>query len=72
MDSRRLTNALLAVIALALLGHLGLELLNESLQAETFRLDDCVTLRPSEKPASYLHVVMHGMADVDSDKSLER
>ncbi len=27
--------------------------------AETFRLDDCITTKPGDKPAAYLHVVSH-------------
>jgi len=70
MDSQRLTNGLLLVIALALLAHLGLALSERPLLAETFRLDSCITDRPSERPASYVHVVTHGMADVSSAREL--
>ena len=28
-------------------------------EAETFKLDDCVTLQPTDKPSAYLHVVTH-------------
>jgi hypothetical protein len=72
MDSRRLTNGLLFIVAVALVAHLGLRFTERPLMAETFKLDACVTERPSEKPASYLHVVMHGMADVDAPQALRR
>ena len=66
MDSRRVTNFLLLVIAGVLSIHLILSLAGRCALAETFRLDTCVTDKPSEKPGSYLHVVMHGMADTGS------
>ena len=66
MSSIRLTNVLLLIIAGALLGHLLLGALDRSVEAETFRLDSCITDRPSDRPVAYLHVVTHGMADVDS------
>ena len=72
MNSQRTTNILLTIIAAALLAHLGLALTNQPVTAETFRLDSCVTDRPSDRPNSYLHVVTHGMADVDSSESLNR
>lgn len=64
MDSRRLTNALLLVIAVTLVAHLMLSLASYPVIAETFQLDNCITSRPSERPTSYLHVVTHGMADI--------
>lgn len=70
MGSLRVTNLLLLVIAAALLAHLGLAWMNQPAGAETFRLDSCITERPSEKPGSYLHVVTHGMADVSSARDL--
>lgn len=72
MASQRMTNGLLLVIAILLLAHLGLALSHPSAEAETFRLDACVTDRPSDLPASYLHVVMHGTADVDAAENLGR
>lgn len=66
MGSARVTNGLLLVIALSLLAHLGLALTQQPVAAETFRLDTCITDRPSERPAAYLHVVAHGMADLGS------
>lgn len=67
MASQRLTNSLLLAVAVLLLAHLALALRHPSyVEAETFRLDTCVTDRPGDKPGSYLHVVMHGTADVDS------
>lgn len=65
MGSSRVTNTLLLVIAVALVGHLILTLFSHPVIAETFQLDGCITQRPSERPGSYLHVVTHGMADVE-------
>ena len=70
MDSKRLTNALLLVIAAALLTHVGFVLGARTVEAETFRLDACITDRPGDKPGAYLHVVVHGTADVDSPDRL--
>jgi hypothetical protein len=70
MASLKLTNLVLLVIAAALLGHLGLALVNQPVLAETFRLDTCITDRPNDRPAAYLHVVTHGMADVIPSKNL--
>lgn len=65
MNSRGLTNGLLMVVAVLLLIHLGLALSHPSAEAETFRLDACITDRPGEKPEAYLHVVTHGLADLE-------
>lgn len=70
MGSVRVTNWLLLVIALALWAHLGLALVGQPVVADTFRLDSCITDRPSERPVTYLHVVTHGMADVESSEDL--
>lgn len=72
MGSLRVTNLLLFIIAAALLAHLGLVLVNQPAVAETFRLDTCITDRPSERPTAYLHVVTHGMADVNSAQDLKQ
>ena len=66
MESRHLTNSLLAIIAVALVAHLILALGDRGLRADTFQLDSCITNRPGDKPAAYLHVVPHSMTDVDS------
>jgi len=72
MGSLRATNWLLLMIAAALLAHFGLVWMNQMAEAETFRLDQCVTDRPNDRPAAYVHVVMHGMAEVDSSQDLKR
>lgn len=28
-------------------------------EADTFRLDSCITSKPEDKPAAYLHVITH-------------
>lgn len=70
MDSRRVTNFLLFVIAGVLSVHLVLSLADRFALAETFRLDTCITDRPNDKPGSYVHVVMHGMAETESPKQM--
>lgn len=72
MRSFETTNFLLGVIAVALAGHLALALLSPPAQADTYRLDSCITTKPYEKPAAYLHVVMHGMADVETTQDLKK
>ncbi len=63
MGSLRVTNGLLAIIALLLLAHLAVRMMDRPVVAETFHLDSCITTKPGDKPASYLHVVSHGMGD---------
>jgi len=70
MASVRVTNALLLVIAAALLANLMLMWADQTATAETFQLDGCITDKPYERPQNYLHVVMHGMADVDTTQEL--
>ena len=62
MRDLRTTNWLLLWILLALLGHLALKMGAGPALAETFALDSCITQMPSQKPASYLHVVTHNPA----------
>lgn len=54
-----ITNFLLALIALLLLANLILKPPSSKVEAETFKLDDCITTNPGEKPAGYVHVVTH-------------
>ena len=68
MDSSRVTNGLLFSIALALLVHLVLAFSDRRIGAETFQLDSCITQRPSDQPAGYLHVVVHSTAGVEIPK----
>jgi hypothetical protein len=59
MRELRTTNWLLLGILLALLAHPALRMGAGEVLAETFQLDACITQKPNEKPASYLHVVTH-------------
>ncbi|OGX46539.1 MAG: hypothetical protein A3G38_04680 [Omnitrophica WOR_2 bacterium RIFCSPLOWO2_12_FULL_51_8] len=52
-------DVLLLLVLLMLAVNAFLSLRPRKLEAETFKLDDCITARPSEKPAAYLHVVSH-------------
>ncbi len=54
-----LTPFFLFLIALMLIINTFLNLQPKKLEAETFRLDDCITSRPDDKPAAYLHVITH-------------
>ncbi len=59
MKSTAMTNLLLALIALLLLANLLVKLPVAKVEAETFKLDDCITSKPGDKPAGYVHVVSH-------------
>jgi hypothetical protein len=45
---------ILVALVIDILAHLPLG----SLNAETFKLDDCITSSPTDKPAAFLHVVI--------------
>ncbi len=57
MKSIAMTNLLLALIALLLLANLLAKVPMAKVEAETFRLDDCITANPGDKPAGFVHVV---------------
>lgn len=57
MKSMTVTNFLLALIAILLLANLLVKLPVSKVEAETFKLDDCITAKPGDKPAAYVHVV---------------
>lgn len=60
MDGKKTTNVLLFLILIALILNLLSSFLPvKPVEAETFRLDNCVTVKKSNKPAAYLHVVAH-------------
>lgn len=48
---------LLILIMLVVNTFLGLPIRKS--EAETFRLDSCVTVKPTDKPDAYVHVVSH-------------
>ncbi|MFH0855799.1 MAG: hypothetical protein V1869_04760 [Candidatus Omnitrophota bacterium] len=50
---------LLFLIAIMLVINTFINLQPKMVEAETFRLDDCITSKPDDKPAAYLHVVTH-------------
>ena len=63
MGSLRVTNWLLLGLFLVLLAQmLGLSDILPAVVAETLRLDQCITTKPQDKPASYVHVVTHGFS----------
>lgn len=59
MGNIRVTNILLAVIAVLLLANLLVKLPAAKVSAETFKLDDCITAEPEGEPAGFVHVVTH-------------
>ena len=54
-----ITNILLAVIAVLLFLNLLAKAPLTKVEADTFKLDSCITERPGDKPAAYVHVVTH-------------
>lgn len=59
MQAAKMTNILLGGILLVLLANLMIKISSPQALAETFKLDDCITSSPNEKPIAYLHVVSH-------------
>ncbi|MDP3785967.1 MAG: hypothetical protein Q8R05_00200 [Candidatus Omnitrophota bacterium] len=57
MKSTAVTNLLLTLIAILLLANLLAKLPVTKVEAETFKLDDCITANPGDKPAAYVHVI---------------
>ncbi len=58
MRSAAVTNFLLALIAVLLLANLLVKLPAAKVEAETFKIDDCVTAKPGDRPAGFVHVVV--------------
>jgi hypothetical protein len=59
MQKLKLTDLLLLLVFLALLVNILIRIPLPRATADTFRLDDCITTSPDDKPAAYLHVVNH-------------
>lgn len=59
MKSTAITNTLLAVIAALLLLNLLAKAPVARVEADTFKLDDCITGKAGDRPAGYVHVVTH-------------
>jgi hypothetical protein len=64
MDTRKLTNVLLLLIFLALAASFLFRFQLPELSAETFKLDDAITADPYQKPAAYLHVIVHQVSPI--------
>ena len=58
MNDPRLTNWLLMGILVLLVFQICARM-ERPVEAETLRLDDCITERANETPRQYLHVVTH-------------
>jgi len=54
-----LRDALLALALIMLAINMFSNLRVRKADAETFKLDDCITTSPGDKPNAYLHVVTH-------------
>lgn len=52
-------DVLLFLIVIMLGINIMLNLPIKKLNAETFKLDDCITARITDRPAAYVHVVTH-------------
>ena len=59
MPKLKTTDILLFLILLSLLLNLLIKIPLPRAIAETFKLDNCITSEASDKPAAYLHVVLH-------------
>ena len=59
MREHAVTNILLGVIAVLLFLNLLAKAPIAKVEADTFKLDSCITQRPGDKPAAYVHVVSH-------------
>ncbi|MDD5424181.1 MAG: hypothetical protein PHR74_02760 [Candidatus Omnitrophica bacterium] len=59
MKSTTVTNTLLAVIAALLLLNLLAKTPGARVEADTFKLDDCITEKAGDRPTGYVHVVTH-------------
>lgn len=68
MSDSRLTNRLLLAILAVLLVQTYL-LVERSVQADTLRLDYCITERLDQTPQQYVHVISHSPT---ASKSSER
>ena len=58
MNDSKLTNKLLGCLLVVSLAQLWL-LMERSVEADTLRLDSCITQRMDETPEQYLHVIAH-------------
>lgn len=54
-----LRDILLFLVTIMLLINTFINLQPRRVEADTFRLDDCITAKPDNKPSAYLHVVSH-------------
>jgi len=70
METRKMTNILLLLIFLSLTAMALLLLPPREVSAETFKLDDCITVGPYEKPQAYLHVIMHQVSPIQAPSEL--
>lgn len=50
---------LLFIIAITLIINTFLSLRLRKAEADTFKTDDCITYKITDKPSAYLHVVSH-------------
>jgi len=53
------TDILLCIITILLLINTFLHLSPRKVEADTFKVDDCITTKPTDRPAAFMHVVTH-------------
>jgi len=59
MKNIGIRDILLVLVLIMLVVNTWVNLKPKKVEADTFRIDDCITSQPEDKPASYLHVVTH-------------
>jgi hypothetical protein len=70
METKRITNLLLFLIFLSLVVLILTRSALKDAAAETFKLDSCITTSPYDKPAAYVHVVIHNVSPIQSGSDL--
>ena len=64
METRKVTNILLVLIFLILAAGVLFRFQLPEVSAETFKLDDAITVDPYKEPAAYLHVIVHQVSPI--------
>lgn len=55
----KITDILLIIVAIMLVINTFLHLSPKKVEADTFKVDDCITTKPTDRPSAFLHVVTH-------------
>jgi len=70
MATRKLTNILLLLIFSILVIKAFFNFWPREAVAETFKLDNCITVDPYDQPGAYVHVVVHNVSPIQSASDL--